>query len=134
SRRWRKKRWRTIFSKVPCSGSRKDASGAPRLAPQHLRRHPVVDARARRAEGGTDVLFGRGEPSGLLPAVGGQRAGRGGNGDADGHSGNRVSASAPLRVPAGDSGTAPSRYGGQPQARAADDAKRQLAGGAVPQV
>jgi transposase-like protein len=45
----------TIFFEVPCSRSRKDASGVPKLAPQHLRRHPVAGARARHFRRGTDV-------------------------------------------------------------------------------
>src|ERR1035441_7370165 len=44
--------------KAPCSGSRKDASRAPRLAPQRLRRNPVGGARARRTNGRTDVPIG----------------------------------------------------------------------------
>jgi transposase-like protein len=48
----------TIFFEVPCSRSRRDASRVPRLAPQHLRRHPVAGARARHVRRGTDVPSG----------------------------------------------------------------------------
>lgn len=129
-----KKRWRTIFSEVPCAGSRKDARRAPRLAPRHLRQHPVVDARARHPKRGADVPTGERQPGQLLPAAERGGPGRGGDGPAGGHRGNRAGAPSSVRLPAGDGRTAPPRHGDQPQTRAADDAQRQPAGRAVPPV
>jgi transposase-like protein len=65
----------TDFSKLPCSESRRVARGAPHLAPQHLRHHPVVGARARQVKHRTDVLSSRSQPGQLLPALGGGGAG-----------------------------------------------------------
>src|SRR5215472_17209520 len=76
-RHWRPKRWKLIFSSLPCSKSRRDVSRAKKLATRHLRGHPVVGARARHVERGTDVLFSRGQPARVLPGTAGKQCGRG---------------------------------------------------------
>ena len=95
------------FSSLPCSKSGRDASRAKKLAGWRLRGHPIVDARARHVECGTDVLFSLRHPSWLLPRTGGKKAGRGRDERARSHTRNRACAPSPLRLPAGHKGSAP---------------------------
>src|SRR3981081_2223076 len=66
-RHWQTRLWKWIFSKVPCGKSRLYANSARTLAERHLRPNPGSNATARQAECGADVLFGKGEPCGILP-------------------------------------------------------------------
>src|SRR5216117_3083131 len=45
---WRTRRWRRIFSKVPCKKSRLDARAKMSLAGRRFRPNPGVDADARQ--------------------------------------------------------------------------------------
>jgi transposase-like protein len=103
------------FFRVPCSRSRKDARGVPRLAPLHLRRHPVVGARARHVRRGKDVPPGGGQPRQLLPVRGRSGAGRGGNGGTGIHPGGGSATPTPLRLSARYRRSAPPGDGHQSQ-------------------
>jgi len=52
---WPRRCWKSIFSKGPCTPSRRDASGTAQLARRHLRPHPGRDVEARRIEHRADV-------------------------------------------------------------------------------
>src|SRR5437879_443567 len=52
---WPRRSWRWIFSRGPCAMSRRDASGAARLARGHLRPDPSRDVEARRVADRADV-------------------------------------------------------------------------------
>jgi transposase-like protein len=100
-RPWERRLWRSIFSKVPCAGSRKDARTIPLLARRHLRRNPSVDRRAaRQTDGGADVPIRAGEPGRILPAPGGEGAGERGYGGTGCDPESGVGAAAAIRLPA----------------------------------
>ena len=61
------KRWKTNFSNLPCSKSRSGARRTARLAPRHLRHHPVVDARARHVDRTVTAAFRRVSILGFTP-------------------------------------------------------------------
>src|SRR6266853_6222592 len=71
---WRTRRWKWIFSKVPCKKSRLDAGATAALARRRLRPNPGVDADARQPEYRAHVRAGARQPSGLLPVTAGADA------------------------------------------------------------
>lgn len=79
---WGGSGWSWIFSTVPCEESRRNGSGTPAVAGQHLRRNPQPGAVARRTDDRADVRAGTGEPRRVLSALVGERAERGGDGAA----------------------------------------------------
>ena len=52
------KRWRPIFSKVPCKKTRLDARSTRKLARRHLRPSPGVDVHVRQLEHRANVSVG----------------------------------------------------------------------------
>src|SRR5215469_7356765 len=67
SKRWPRRNWNWIFSKVPCEESRLDARRVEALARRHLRRNRNHDVAAKHLNYRAHVPVGPGEPCWLLP-------------------------------------------------------------------
>jgi hypothetical protein len=118
--------WSSIFSSEPCGKSASSAGRATGPAPCRLRAHRSDDdtAAASRIAGRAPVRAGRRQPRRRLPALAGLGTAPGGNRGARCDPACRAGAS-PLRLPADRRAAPPRGDGGQSQAGAAADARRQ---------
>src|ERR1700722_15045155 len=124
--------WKQVFSKVPCEKSRGYSGRAKSLAEYHLRRDQRLGI-ARPNEHPADVRAYVGEPGQFLSGLGAEGARRGRDGTAGRGPANGAGQSGVWISADHAAGAACRGCGGRGEGKR-DTAKRQLAGGAPPQV